>query len=79
MTLNEDGTAIVTSNGNSFGDNVKWRDAIGNTLEFTSNGKVFLSNLTVKGVSGDTLTIEMRNMMGNRETATRIHQLIKVK
>lgn len=78
MTLNEDGTAVLTSNGASFGDDIKWRDAIGNTLEFTSNGKVILSNVTVKSVSSDTLTIEMRPIMSRKETSTEVHHLLKV-
>lgn len=79
MTLNEDGTATLTSNGISFSDNIQWRDAIGNTLEFTSNGKVILSNVTVKSVNADTLTIEMRPLVSRKEVATEVHHLLKVK
>lgn len=78
LTLNEDQSAEILLGGNAFGENVEWRDAIGNTLEFTSNGKVILDNVTVKGVSDDTLTIELRPLMSRREVATEIYYLAKV-
>ena len=78
LTLNEDGSAVITLDGVAFGEEVAWRDAIGNTLEFTSNGKVILDNVTVKGVSPDTLTIELRPLIGRSNSATELHHLIKV-
>lgn len=78
LTLNQDGSAVILLDGIAFGENVEWRDAIGNTLEFTSNGTVILSNVTVKGVSNDTLTIEFRPIMGRNAAAEEIHHLVKV-
>lgn len=77
MTLNEDGSAELRMDGGS--RKVNWRDAIGNTLEFTSGGKVIMSNLTVKSVNADTLTIETRQLMGHRSVGEVIHKMARVK
>lgn len=77
ITLNEDGTAELRLDGGS--RKVEWRDAIGNTLEISSGGKVIMSNLTVKNVTADTLTIETRDMVGNRSVGEVIHKMARVK
>ncbi len=76
MTLNEDGSAEIRMDGGA--RKVEWRDAMGNTLEITSGGKVIMSNLTVKSVTADTLTIETRKMIGNRSTGEEIHRMVRI-
>lgn len=77
MTLNEDGSAEIRLDGGS--RKVQWRDAIGNTLEITSGGKVIMSNLTVKKVTPDTLIIETREVIGSRAIGEQIHKMARVK
>lgn len=76
MTLNEDGSAVLRMDGGS--RKVQWRDAIGNALEITSGGEVIMSNLTVKSVTADTLTIETRQLLGHRSIGEVIHKMARV-
>lgn len=78
LTLNEDRSCEMFINGVKDSREIQWRDAMGNTLEFTSNGKVILSNVTVKSVKNDTLTIEMRPLLTKRDIATVIHVMTRV-
>lgn len=82
FTFNEDGSCEVLKNGNLWPGETTWRKvAVGNTLEFVANGKVFLSNVTVKGIQNDTLSIEMRPMFrgAKAETTTVVSKLVRVK
>ena len=78
LTLNEDGSCEIFMNGGKDPRKTEWRDAMGNTLEFTSNGKVILSNVTVKSVTNDTLIIEMRPLLTKHDIATVIHVMPRV-
>lgn len=79
MTLNEDGSAELRLDGGA--RKVNWRDAMGNTLEITSGGKVIMSNLTVKKVTPDTLVIETREIIGRagRTVGETTHTMVRVK
>ncbi len=80
FTFNEDGSCEVIMNGNKWPGETKFRAvSIGNTLEFTSGGKVFLSNVTIKSLTGDILNIEMRDMLNPTKQATEIHVLNRAK
>lgn len=78
LTLNEDGSCEIFMNGAKDSREIEWRDAMGNTLEFTSNGKVILSNVTVKSVKDDVLTIEMRPLLTRKDITTVIHAMKRV-
>jgi len=78
FTFNEDGSCEIFMNGEKDPRETYWRDAMGNTLEFTSNGKVILSNVTVKSLKDDVLTIEMRPLLTKRDIATVIHVMKRV-
>lgn len=78
LTLNEDGSCEIFMNGAKDSRKTEWRDAMGNTLEFTSGGKVILSNVTVKSVTSDTLTIEMRPLLTKHDIATVVHVMSRV-
>ncbi|MEL6923194.1 MAG: hypothetical protein AAFO94_04030 [Bacteroidota bacterium] len=64
MIFNEDGSMKMGKDGQYLEGEFGWRP-FGNTLEITRNGKVFLSNLTVKSVENNELTLEFRNLVGN--------------
>lgn len=78
FTFNEDGSCEIFMNGAKDSRKTEWRAAMGNTLEFTSNGKVILSNVTVKSATKDVLTIEMRPLLTKREVSTVIHVMKRV-
>ncbi len=61
FVFNEDGSCKVGKNGQfSAGD---WSyHTFGNAIEIVRNGEVFLSNLTIKKLVPDTLTLEFRNL-----------------
>jgi len=63
MVFNEDGSMKLGKDGQFQKGDFKYRP-FGNTLEITRNGKVFLSNLTVKGIEGDKLSLEFRDLIG---------------
>lgn len=80
FTFNEDGSCEVIIKGNKWPGETKFRPvSIGNTLEFTADGKVFLSNVTIKGLEGDVLQVEMRNMLGSNIQTSETHTLHRVK
>lgn len=81
FTFNEDGSAEIIRRGQQMAGEITWRAvSIGNTLEFVSDGKVIMSNLTIKGIEGNKLTIETRPLLGGvrTEMATEIHELTRV-
>jgi hypothetical protein len=79
FTFNEDNSCEIFMSGAKDPRKVEWRDAMGNTLEFTSNGKVILSNVTVKSLKDDVLTIEMRPLLTTRhDISTVIHVMKRV-
>ena len=63
FVFNEDGTCKIGQNGTFLGGENTYR-TFGNTLEIVRNGKVYLSNLTVKGIENDKLSLEFRQAMG---------------
>lgn len=74
FTFNEDSSCEIFMKGAKDPRKVEWRAAMGNTLEFTSNGKVILSNVTIKSLKDDVLTIEMRPLLTTKhDIATVIH------
>ena len=80
FTFNKDGSCEVLMNGNKWPGETKFRAvSIGNTLEFTAGGKVFLSNVTIKNLEKDTLTIEMRDMFNPSNQTTNVHVLTRIK
>lgn len=81
FTFNKDGSAEIIRRGQQMEGDITWRQvSIGNTLEFVADGKVIMSNLTIKGIEGDKLTIETRPLLGGvrAEMATEIHELTRV-
>lgn len=78
MTFNEDNTCEILIDGEQY-PAAEWRAAIGNTLEFTQAGKVTLSNVTIKSLKDDVLTIEMRPIMTKKDLTTEIHMMNRVK
>ncbi len=79
FSFNEDGTCEVIIDGNKYPGATKFRAvSIGNTLEFTAGGKVFLSNVTIKSLEGDVLEVEMRDMFSTKILSSEIHQLRRV-
>lgn len=79
FTFNKDGSCeIFMQGGEKWPGDTQFRPvSIGNTLEFTQGGKVIMSNVTIKSLVGDVLTIEMRPMMNPTQT-TVIHELKRV-
>lgn len=76
FTFNKDKTCKVASNGVEFpGD--KTFKTFGNTLEFIREGKIFLSNITIKSLEGNTLTLEMRSMFTGSDTTSKLIVLKK--
>lgn len=79
FTFNEDHSCVISQSGKVWYENANWRQMMfGNTLEFVANGKVILTNVTVKSVDQSTLTLELRPLIGNQITTTETHKLIKV-
>ena len=79
FTFNEDHTCSISQSGRIWYDNANWRQMMfGNTLEFVANGKVILTNVTVKSVDQSTLTLELRPLIGSQTTTTETHKLSKV-
>jgi len=64
FVFNEDGTCEIGMEGKKLpGD---WHyNKMGNALEIVRNKRVFLSNLTIKGIEDDKLTLEFRNLISN--------------
>lgn len=80
FTFNEDGSCEIIMGGEKWPGETAFRAvSIGNTLEFTANGKVILSNVTIKSLVGDVLTIEMRPMISSAAQTTQVHELKRVK
>lgn len=80
FTFNEDSTCEILMNGEKWPGATMFRPvSIGNTLEFTADGKVILSNVTIKSLANDVLTIELRPMIGGATETTQIHELKRVK
>ena len=77
FTFNEDGTCEIFMNGGKDPRQMEW-NTVGNALEFVANGKVILSNVTVKGIKDDVLTIEMRPMFTQGDVSTVIHTMKRV-
>jgi hypothetical protein len=75
LTMKEGGSCVMTLAGEKMPGEITWRAAMGNTLEFTQNGKVIMSNVTVKGIKDDVLTIELRPMMSGKDRTTIIHSM----
>lgn len=61
MIFNADGTCKV-GQGGQFLDGEWTYSTFGNTLELVRDGKVFLTNLTVKELTDQTLTLEFRDI-----------------
>lgn len=78
FTFNEDSSCEIKINGEKYPGDTHWRAAMGNTLEFTANGKVIMSNVTVKSLKDDVLTIEMRPMLNPKDLTTVIHEMKRV-
>lgn len=78
LVLEESGKCELTINGNTFPGDTEWSAVIGNTLEFTANGKVFLSNVTIKSLKDNVLTLETRPIISKSNQATEIHTLQRV-
>ena len=79
FVFNEDGSCEYYMNGNKYPGETRFRPVtIGNALEITANGKVIMANLTINSLKDDQLTIETRQMIGNREASTQTHVLNRV-
>ncbi len=79
FTFNEDHSCTISQSGRVWYENANWRQMMfGNTLEFVANGKVILTNVTVKSVDATTLTLELRPIIGSKITTTETHKLTKV-
>ena len=63
FVFNEDGTCKVGKEG-KFQSGEWTYHTFGNTIEIVKNGKVFLSNLTIKSLKDDKLTLEFRKITG---------------
>ena len=80
FTFNEDGSCVILRGGQQWPGETTWRQvSIGNTLELIADGKVIMSNVTVKGIENDVLSLEMRPMIGAQTQTTEIHKLNRVK
>jgi len=77
FVFNEDGSCKVGKDSRFLEGNWSY-SVLGNTLEIAKDGKVFLSNLTVKELSEDTLRLEFRNIISNTDQAENIQVLKKV-
>lgn len=75
----EDGSCDMYIKTEQWPGEVKWRAAMGNTLEITADGKVIMANLTIKSLKGDELTIETRQMVGARRDIATSHVMKRVK
>lgn len=78
FTFNEDSSCEIMINGEKYPGDTHWRAALGNTLEFTANGKVIMSNVTIKSLKDDVLTIEMRPLLNPKDLATVVHEMKRV-
>lgn len=79
FTFNQDGSCDIMMKGERWPGKTEFRAvSIGNTLEFTQGGLVILSNVTIKSLVDDVLTIEMRPMT-NPTATTVIHEMKRVK
>lgn len=78
FTFNEDSSCEIILNGEKYPGDTHWRAAIGNTLEFTANGKVIMANVTIKSLKDKVLTIEMRPMTTSKDVTTIIHEMKRV-
>lgn len=79
FTFNKDNSCEIIINGNKWPGETEFRPvSIGNTLEFTANGSVIMSNVTIKSLKDDVLTIEMRPMTNSKDQTTEIHVLNRV-
>ena len=63
--FNEDGTCKVGKNAVFQKGNWTYR-TFGNTLEIVRDGKVVLSNLTIKGIHNNELSLEFRNIANTK-------------
>ena len=72
MTVEEGDKCRMINNGHEYKDCTY--NTIGNALEIASEGSVFLSNLTVKGIENDVLSLEFRTL-----GASNIRKLNRVK
>ncbi len=79
FTFRKDGTCDLYIKKQPWPGEVKWRAAIGNTLEITADGKVILGNLTIKSLKDDVLTIETRQMVGAKRDIATSHVMKRVK
>jgi hypothetical protein len=76
MVFNEDGSCRIGKGGNFLKGELSYH-SFGNALEIVNNGKVFLSNLTVKSIENDQLTLEFRKVFGNSDGQTDDIQILK--
>ena len=66
MKFRADGTCSLGNNGVNQGEQLKYT-TLGNTLEISKDGRVIISNLTVKGITEDELSLEFRNLVGSSD------------
>ncbi len=81
FTFKEDGSCKIINKGQVWPGETTWRAvSIGNTLELVADGKVIMSNLTVKSIANDTLQLETRPMIGGAraDVSTVLHTLVRV-
>lgn len=64
LVFRKDGTCMVGNRGVNQGEQLKYT-TLGNTLEISKDGRVIISNLTIKGIENDQLKLEFRNLVGS--------------
>lgn len=76
LVFRADGTCKVGNRGVLQGEKLKYT-TLGNTLEISKDGRVIISNLTIKGIKDDQLTLEFRNLVGSGDQMEAIEVLTR--
>ena len=72
----DDGSCSVSYHGTSQGDQLKYT-TLGNTLEISRDGHVIISNLTIKSLEQDRLTLQFRNLVGSGDQMDQLQILVR--
>jgi len=79
FVFNEDESCEVYIKGERYPGETSYSAVFGgNSLEFVADGKVFMSNVTIKSLENDVLTIEMRPMLNPKDLTTVTHVMKRV-
>lgn len=79
FVFNEDKSCEVYIKGERYPGETSFSAVFGgNSLEFVADGKVFMSNVTIKALENDVLTVEMRPMINPGEQTTVTHVMKRV-